>query len=139
MKKVSLLYSVLLVFLASCGAMLPTYSTTAVPAASSSPLPARFLNVTNTPTVTGAATVTVTLTSEPTAVATLAQPNLQEAQIQYIYLKEETSGWAWATDRSTMNYLLHTSDGGLPVPQHRRRRHLDVHKPAYAGGGWIPL
>jgi photosystem II stability/assembly factor-like uncharacterized protein len=112
MKKVSLLSSLLLVFLASCGVLLPTNATTAVPAASSSPLPERFLNVTNTP-VAGTATVTLALTSEPSPVATTIQPHVQEAQLQYIYFKDESSGWAWGTARAAENYLLHTTDGGL--------------------------
>jgi len=110
MKKLLVTYCMLVFFLGSCSSFQPASLSIPTPFASSTTTPSSDPKWTSTPapaTATSPATPTVevTLTSTPL-------PNIQEAKIQSIVMKDETSGWAWARDKAYYFYLLHTSDGG---------------------------
>ena len=116
MKKLLVSCLMLTVLLGSCSPFQPVNSTTepstAFLTSTLAPLsPSPFIKVANTP-VTDTPIALITPMIEPITTQT-PQPNIQEAQIQSILMKDESSGWAWARDNAYVIYLLHTSNGGL--------------------------
>ena len=115
MKKLLASCCMLMVFLGNCSSIQPADVSipTPVPSATraSTPTASPYPKWTST-SVVGTSTAPTTPTTEST-VSPTPLPNVREAQILSITMKDETSGWAWARDNAYIFYLLHTSDGGL--------------------------
>jgi photosystem II stability/assembly factor-like uncharacterized protein len=124
MKKTSLTFALLVLVLVSCSS--PQPESTAAATAVSLPDSA----APKTPTVVP--TPAIPLTREPTALPTQPLPALQEAHFVGMDMMDESSGWAWAVDRASINYWLHTSDGGQTWKNVTPQENLQMYSYGYS-------